>query len=103
MEQTITTLAHVVAKAEAIGPDGLLRVLDILDEVSQSGAQGMEAFARDNDISRSKAYDEWASGRLETFCVGRRRLVSRRAARQWRRNLEEREAAQRAADGKAAA
>ena len=39
-------------------------------------------------IGRTKAYEEIDSGRLITYKVGRRRLVSPHAAEAWQRRLE---------------
>ncbi len=39
-------------------------------------------------IGRTKTYEEIASGRLETYKVGRRRYISARAAADWQRRLE---------------
>ncbi len=53
------------------------------------GAQSVEAFAKDNDIGRTTVYQEMKKGRLRTFKVGRRRLISGEAGAKWRRKREE--------------
>ena len=45
-------------------------------------------FLRNYKIGRTKAYDEIASGRLVTYKVGRKRLISPHAAEAWQRGLE---------------
>ena len=89
MEQTIKSLADLVAKVDAIGEDGLNRILDVLEEAAHPEARRPESFARANEISRSIVYEEIKSGRLETFKVGACRLIGREAGKRWRRRLEE--------------
>ena len=87
MEQDLSQLAK---KIEEIGPDGLASVLRLLDVgVGCTSAQTVEEFLADNRISRATFYVEVNSGRLRTFKVGARRLVSRESAADWRRRLEE--------------
>ena len=53
------------------------------------GAYGVETFGKAHDLGRTKVYDEIKQGRLRTFKVDKRRLISVEAAANWRRNLEE--------------
>ena len=53
------------------------------------GAYGVEAFGKAHDLGRSTVYEEIKKGRLRTFLVGKRRLISVEAAANWRRKLEE--------------
>lgn len=39
-------------------------------------------------VGRTKAYEEIQTGRLTTYKVGRKRLISSRAAEEWQRRLE---------------
>ena len=39
-------------------------------------------------VGRTTTYVEIASGRLQTYKVGRRRYISAHAAAEWQRNLE---------------
>ena len=89
MEQTVKSIAELVSKVEAIGEDGLNRILDVLEEAAHPDARRPESFARANEISRTTVYDEIKSRRLETFKVGACRLISREAGERWRRRLEE--------------
>ena len=52
-------------------------------DTPQPAAYGMAEFARLHGISRGMAYKELEAGRLRTFRIGRRRLVSRQAAEEW--------------------
>ena len=52
------------------------------------GAHSVDGFAEDNSLGRTKVYEEIAAGRLKTFLVGRRRLISGEAAAAWRRLME---------------
>ena len=103
MAQTIQLLTDLVSRVEAIDDEAWARIMNALDEAVHPNAQRPEKVAQNNDISRNKIYDEMAAGRLESFKVGNRRLISREAEARWRRHLEEEEAARRAAAGKAAA
>ena len=47
-------------------------------------------------ISRAKVFTEIKANRLQTFRVGRRRLISNEAAEKWMRDLENNEHAKRA-------
>ncbi len=60
------------------------------------GAYSVNAFAKAHDLGRTKVYEEINEGRLDTFRVGNRRLISVEAAAKWRREREE-ETAERAA------
>ena len=87
------TLTRIFTKAQEIGSEGLERLADALDAVVQPAAQGVDHFARDNDISRCKVYSEINAGRLKTMKVGSRRLITREAGAEWRRQLEDATAA----------
>lgn len=50
---------------------------------------GVDDFAYRNDLCRQSVYNEINSGRLESFKVGRRRLISRAAETKWRKSLEQ--------------
>ncbi len=52
------------------------------------GAFDVPGFCQAYNVSRSTFYEETKAGRLRTFAVGRRRLVSYEAAEDWRRLLE---------------
>lgn len=39
-------------------------------------------------VGRTKAYEEIQTGRLVTYRLGRKRLISARAADEWQRRLE---------------
>ena len=58
-------------------------------ERHRRAAQSIAAFALDNGICRTKVYDEISAGRLRTMKVGSRRLISREAAADWRRLMEQ--------------
>ena len=88
MEQTVKSLSDLISKVDAIGEDGLNRIMDVLEEAAHPEARRPESFARANEISRSIVYEEIKSGRLETFKVGACRLISRDAGERWRRRLE---------------
>jgi hypothetical protein len=47
--------------------------------------------------SRTATYEEMSSGRLESYKVGRRHYISRRAAEKWQREREEQSQATKAA------
>ena len=51
-------------------------------------AYDIKSFCEAHSISRSFAYLEIKAGRLKPFKAGRRTLISREAAEEWRRNLE---------------
>lgn len=55
---------------------------------AQPGAFTIEEFARTYRIGRSTVYELLDSGALRSFHVGRRRLISFRAAEEWQLNLE---------------
>jgi excisionase family DNA binding protein len=57
-------------------------------------SSAVEDFAKRHGVCRVTVYKEIAEGRLRTFKVGRRRLISSEAERQW---IESREAEGRAA------
>ena len=46
-------------------------------------AYSVNEFAQMNNICRATVYKEIASGTLQTFKVGRRRLISANAANKW--------------------
>lgn len=52
-------------------------------------AYDIKSFCKAYSVSRSFVYLEMAAGRLKSFKAGRRRLISREAAEEWRRRLEE--------------
>ena len=52
-------------------------------------AYDIPSFCRAYSISRSFAYLEIKSGRLKPFKAGRRTLISRQAADDWRQSLEQ--------------
>ncbi len=56
--------------------------------VAEPQAYDIPCFCRAYSISRSFAYLEIRSGRLKPFKAGRRTLISREAADNWRRALE---------------
>ncbi len=60
------------------------------------GAYGVDGFGKAYNIGRTTTYEEIKKGRLRTFKVGKRRLISVEAAAKWRRQREE-ETAERAA------
>jgi len=60
------------------------------------GAYSVNAFAKAHDLGRTTVYEEIKEGRLRTFLVGKRRLISVEAAAEYRRQREE-ETAERAA------
>ena len=60
------------------------------------GAYSVEAFAKVHALGRTTVYEEIKEGRLRTFLVGKRRLISVEAAAEYRRQREE-ETAERAA------
>ncbi len=53
------------------------------------GAYGVKGFGKAHDLGRTKVYEEINEGRLDTFLVGNRRLISVEAAAKWRREREE--------------
>ncbi len=53
------------------------------------GAYDVESFAKGHHVGRTTVYEEIKEGRLRTFKVGRRRLISVEAAAKWRREREE--------------
>ena len=53
------------------------------------GAYGVEAFGKAHGLGRTTVYEEIKEGRLRTFKVGKRRLISVEAAAKWRREREE--------------
>ncbi len=53
------------------------------DRVDATLADDVAGAARNIGVSRAMAYIEIRSGRLESFTVGRRRLVSRNAQRNY--------------------
>ncbi len=53
------------------------------------GAHSVESFAKAHTLGRTQVYEEINDGRLRTFLVGKRRLISFEAATEWRRNREE--------------
>ncbi len=53
------------------------------------GAYGVDGFAKAHDVGRTLVYEEIRKGRLRTFLVGKRRLISVEAAAEWRREREE--------------
>ena len=53
------------------------------------GAYGVEAFGKAHDLGRTTVYEEIKEGRLRTFLVGKRRLISVEAAAEYRRQREE--------------
>ena len=59
------------------------------------GAYSVESFAKAHTLGRTQVYEEINDGRLRTFLVGKRRLISVEAATEWRRQREE-ETAERA-------
>ena len=82
-------LTDLAALAGKIGPNGLDQIRSLLDAgVGCTSAQTVEEFLTDNRISRATFYVEVNAGRLRTFKVGARRLVTREAATEWRRRLE---------------
>jgi len=52
-------------------------------------AYAIKSFCRAYGISRSFAYLEIKAGRLKLFKAGRRTLISREAAEDWRHALEQ--------------
>ena len=83
-------LTDLVEIAGKIGPNGLDRLRSLIDAgVGCTSAQTVEEFLADNRISRATFYVEVNAGRLRTFKVGARRLVTREAATEWRRRLEQ--------------
>ena len=83
-------LTDLVEIAGKIGPNGLDQIRSLIDAgVGSTSAQTVEEFLADNRISRATFYVEVNSGRLRTFKVGTRRLVTREAATEWRRRLED--------------
>ncbi len=60
------------------------------------GAYSVEAFGKAHHLGRTTVYEEIKEGRLRTFQVGKRRLISVEAAAEYRRQREE-ETAERAA------
>ena len=84
-----STFADIAELAGKLGPSDLARVRSLLDAgVGCTSAQTVEEFLADNRISRATFYVEVNSGRLRTYKVGARRLVSRESAADWRRRLE---------------
>ncbi|MCB1635687.1 MAG: hypothetical protein KDI51_13940 [Xanthomonadales bacterium] len=59
----------------------------------QPMAYSLASFCDAYDVPRSRAYEEIAAGRLQTFKIGRRRMVSAAAAAAWLSVLERGEAA----------
>ena len=53
------------------------------------GAHSVEGFAKAHTVGRTMVYQEIKTGRLRTFKVGKRRLISFEAAAEWRRKREE--------------
>ncbi len=53
------------------------------------GAYGVNGFANAYDLGRTTVYQEIKEGRLRSFLVGKRRLISVEAAAEWRREREE--------------
>ncbi len=60
-----------------------------MNENTTLGAYGVEAFGKAHDLGRTTVYEEIKQGRLRTFLVGKRRLISVEAAANWRREREE--------------
>ncbi len=56
--------------------------------MSDVKSRGVRDFAKAYGISRSQAYEEINAGRLRTFNVGKRRLISDEASEDWRRDRE---------------
>ncbi len=52
------------------------------------GAHSVESFAKGYKLGRTQVYKEINDGRLRTFLIGKRRLISFEAATEWRRNRE---------------
>lgn len=52
-------------------------------------AYTLDQFTRAFKVGRTKAYEEIAAGRLQTYKVGARTYVSTRAAQDWQRQLEQ--------------
>jgi len=52
-------------------------------------AYNLKSFCKAHGISRSFAYLEIKAGRLKLFKAGRRTLISREAAEDWRHALEQ--------------
>ena len=67
----------------------------------EPSARSIDGFAKAHGISRSTAYEEIRAGHLTTMKVRGRRLVSREAAANWRRRMEQ-VAAEQAAEAAAA-
>ena len=59
------------------------------------GAHSVESFAKSHTLGKTQVYKEINVGRLRTFLIGKRRLISFEAAADWRRNREK-ETAERA-------
>ena len=60
-----------------------------MDDTVTSGAHSVEGFAKAHTVGRTLVYQEIKTGRLRTFLVGKRRLISFEAAAEWRRKREE--------------
>ena len=60
-----------------------------MSEKTILGAYGVETFGKAHDLGRTTVYEEIKQGRLRTFLVGKRRLISVEAAANWRRKREE--------------
>jgi hypothetical protein len=60
-----------------------------MNENTTLGAYGVEGFGEAHDLGRTTVYQEIKEGRLRSFLVGKRRLISVEAAAEWRRKREE--------------
>ena len=51
-------------------------------------AYSIDAFCEANHLGKTRTYEEIREGRLKTFKVGKRRLISFESAAAWRRLME---------------
>lgn len=51
-------------------------------------ALSVDEFEKAYHVGHTKACEEIKSGRLQSYKLGRRRYISRRAAEEWQRTLE---------------
>ena len=64
--------------------------------MAEENAFDIPGFTAAFHISRARVFTEIKANRLETFKVGRRRLISKQAAEEWMRTLESDERTRRA-------
>ncbi len=63
----------------------------------EKSSNSIDEFCLLEDVSRTLAYDEINRGRLKSFTVGRRRLISKDARTEWRLLMEKLSAEEQAA------